>query len=232
MATREDWDRINCQRKVKYGKLKNAEKALKDMRWRKGIAVKSLEPYKCRVCTSYHLGNPRGSAPRRKAEIEQMLGIPAAESKVNMTKDSKPLDERIAQGIQEADEGRTKDLGDFAQYADTHDMSELMNDDNLTGAGQLDIGEALRLAVTQRMRISREGWNGRDMFVVYQEGYPDGIAINANTARATGIPEGTVMVFQPYLMMCTADGSFVPWLASQSDLLAHDWIAERPITAQ
>lgn len=71
--------------------------------------------------------------------------------------------------------------------------------------------------------VSRQGWNGQRMYVVLQKGYPDGIAINANTAEATGLAEGTVCRFRPYLMMRTADGSFVPWLASQTDLLAEDW---------
>lgn len=88
----------------------------------------------------------------------------------------------------------------------------------------MDIGDALRAAVQDGAKIARSGWNGRGMFVVYQAGYPDGIAINANTAAATGIPEGTVCRFQPYLMLRTADASFVPWVISQSDALAHDWV--------
>lgn len=88
----------------------------------------------------------------------------------------------------------------------------------------MDFGQALRAARYDRARISRMGWNGPGQFVVFQEGYPDGIAINANTARATGLPEGTRAVFRPYLMMCTVDGSFVPWLASMTDLLADDWV--------
>ena len=72
-------------------------------------------------------------------------------------------------------------------------------------------------------KLQREGWNGKDMYVAYQRGYPEGIAINRNTAIATGLPEGTVCIFQPYLMMKTADNTFVPWLASQTDLLAEDW---------
>lgn len=86
----------------------------------------------------------------------------------------------------------------------------------------MDIGEALRAAKASA-RIARPGWNGRGMWVVYQRGYPDGIAINANTAEATGIPEGTVCVFRPYLMLRAVDGSFVPWVISQSDALAEDW---------
>ncbi|MEV4806755.1 DUF2829 domain-containing protein [Nonomuraea sp. NPDC049421] len=73
-------------------------------------------------------------------------------------------------------------------------------------------------------KITRTGWNGDGMFVVYQRGYPNGIPINSNTALATGIAEGTVRRFRPYLMLHAADGSFVPWLASQSDLLEDDWI--------
>lgn len=74
-------------------------------------------------------------------------------------------------------------------------------------------------------QISRDGWNGKGMWLAYQAGYPDGISINANTARATGLPEGTICKFLPYIMMRTADGSFVPWLASQTDILANDWNA-------
>jgi len=72
-------------------------------------------------------------------------------------------------------------------------------------------------------KVARSGWNGKGMFVVLQKGYPDGIKINANTAEALGIEEGTVKKFLPYLMFQTAQGDFVPWLASQTDLLADDW---------
>lgn len=86
----------------------------------------------------------------------------------------------------------------------------------------MDFSDALR-HVKDSDRIARTGWNGKDMFVVFQPGYPDGIGINANTATATGIPQGTVCAFRPYLMMRTVDGSFVPWAPSVSDVLAEDW---------
>jgi len=72
-------------------------------------------------------------------------------------------------------------------------------------------------------KLQRSGWNGKGMYIVLQKAYPDGIPINKNTAEATGIPEGTVCRFLPYLMMKTADDCFVPWLASQTDILAADW---------
>lgn len=86
----------------------------------------------------------------------------------------------------------------------------------------MDFGQALS-GLRSGHRLTREGWNGAGMYVVLQAGYPDGIAINANTATATGIAEGAVCRLRPYLMTCTVDGDFVPWVASQTDLLADDW---------
>lgn len=86
----------------------------------------------------------------------------------------------------------------------------------------MDFGTALE-ALKDNSRVTREGWNGKGMYLVLQQGYPQGIPINENTARATGLPQGTVCSFRPYILMCTAQGDFVPWVASQSDILADDW---------
>lgn len=83
----------------------------------------------------------------------------------------------------------------------------------------MDFGEALDQLRAGNL-VTRAGWNGKDMFVVLQKGYPDGPAINANTAEAL---DGTVLCFQPYLMMKTTRNTYVPWVASQSDLLGEDW---------
>lgn len=87
----------------------------------------------------------------------------------------------------------------------------------------MDFGKAL-WELRQGRRAARTGWNGKDMYVVFQPGYPNGIEINQNTAAAIGQPVGTVCFFRPYLMMRTVDGEFVPWVASQTDLLAGDWV--------
>ena len=84
------------------------------------------------------------------------------------------------------------------------------------------IGQAVKEMQDGR-KLQRKGWNGKGMYIVYQKAYPEGIPINKNTANATGIPEGTVCKFLPYIMMRTASGEFVPWLCSQTDLLAMDW---------
>lgn len=86
----------------------------------------------------------------------------------------------------------------------------------------MDFSAALTI-LKNGFRVARDGWNGKDMYVVLQRGYPEGIPINANTAKATGLSEGTIAQFRPYLMMKTVDDDFVPWVASQTDLLANDW---------
>lgn len=72
-------------------------------------------------------------------------------------------------------------------------------------------------------RIARKGWNGKNMSVAYQKGYPDGIPCNKNTAEAWGMEEGELFKCRPYLQMRCADGTFQMWLASQSDILEDDW---------
>lgn len=87
----------------------------------------------------------------------------------------------------------------------------------------MDFGEAVRALKAGKL-VARAGWNGKGMWLAYQPGYPDGVPINANTAKAIGLPEGTVCKFLPYIIIRTAgEGCLVPWLASQTDVLAEDW---------
>jgi hypothetical protein len=60
-------------------------------------------------------------------------------------------------------------------------------------------------------RVARSGWNGKGMFLflIRNWTYTDGKQDNYPNL--------------PFIAMKTADGSIVPWLASQTDLLAEDW---------
>jgi hypothetical protein len=73
-------------------------------------------------------------------------------------------------------------------------------------------------------KIARQGWNGKDMYLVLKPGYPSGVPANEATAKAHGIALYTMIKYSPYIEMMTATGEIVPWLASQTDLLAEDWI--------
>lgn len=80
-------------------------------------------------------------------------------------------------------------------------------------------------ALKDGKQLARRSWIAYDpgSYICRQEGYPTGIPINANTSRATGVEEGTMMRFRPYLMVRLTDGSLMPWTPSQLDLFATDW---------
>ncbi len=68
--------------------------------------------------------------------------------------------------------------------------------------------------------VSREGWNGKGMFIFLVPGS----SFKVNRPPLLGIyPEGTEISYCPHIDMKTADGSIVPWLASQTDIMANDW---------
>ena len=70
------------------------------------------------------------------------------------------------------------------------------------------------------MKMQREGWNGKGMFVFLVPGS----TFTVNRAPLLGIyPEGTEINYHAHIDMRTADGQIVPWLASQTDILADDW---------
>jgi hypothetical protein len=56
------------------------------------------------------------------------------------------------------------------------------------------------------LRFRRIGWNGKDMYITLQ------------------CPDENSKMTQSYIYMKTADGNLVPWVASQTDLLAEDWV--------
>ncbi len=69
-------------------------------------------------------------------------------------------------------------------------------------------------------KVSREGWNGKGMFVFLVPGS----TFKVNRAPLLGIyPEGTEITYHSHIDMKTADDQIVPWLASQTDMLAEDW---------
>jgi hypothetical protein len=89
-------------------------------------------------------------------------------------------------------------------------------------AKQMSFGDALQ-HLKSGQKVCRAGWNGKGMWLALQKGYPEGVPANKNTSEAFGVPEGSTVRILPYIAMKTVDGAFVPWLASQTDVLAEDW---------
>ena len=69
---------------------------------------------------------------------------------------------------------------------------------------QHDIGWAIR-RMHEGEKIRRAGWNGKGMWLALQ------------------VPDKHSKMSLPYVYMSTVTGQFVPWLCSQTDLLAIDW---------
>lgn len=74
----------------------------------------------------------------------------------------------------------------------------------LTGLRQFGFEEALSL-LKDGQRVARAGWNGKGMWIAIQR------------------PDENSMMGLPYIYMSTVSRKLVPWLASQTDLLAEDW---------
>jgi hypothetical protein len=69
-------------------------------------------------------------------------------------------------------------------------------------------------------RVARAGWNGKGMFLFLVPGS----TFQVNRAPLLGIyPEGHTINYHAHIDMKTADDKVVPWLASQTDMLAEDW---------
>ena len=68
--------------------------------------------------------------------------------------------------------------------------------------------------------VLRQGWNGKGMFLFLVPGS----TFKVNRPPLMGIyTEGTEVTYCPHIDMKTADNKIVPWLASQTDIMAEDW---------
>lgn len=67
-----------------------------------------------------------------------------------------------------------------------------------------DFGWALAL-LRAGESLTRSGWNGAGQFIELQ------------------VPDENSKMSLPYIFITTVTGDRVPWLASQTDLLATDW---------
>lgn len=72
-----------------------------------------------------------------------------------------------------------------------------------------DIGDAIT-CMEDGYKVMRDGWNGKGMWVRLVE-------------RIEPSEGDDGMANLPYLEMKTADDKLIPWVASQTDLLAKDW---------
>ena len=104
-----------------------------------------------------------------------------------------------------------------------------------------NFGEAIQ-ALKQDKRVQREGWNGKGIFIFMRPA--DELPIDMVIDKVKSLPQTvkaffkekdekeapseqglSKVKFSSYLCMYAADGTIVNgWLASQTDMLAEDWI--------
>lgn len=68
----------------------------------------------------------------------------------------------------------------------------------------MHFGHALE-ALKAGQSVARDGWNGKGQKLTLQ------------------VPDTNSKMSLPYIFITTVQGDRVPWLASQTDMLAHDW---------
>lgn len=97
-------------------------------------------------------------------------------------------------------------------------------------ASGMTFGDAIA-ALKAGKRVARVGWNGKGMWLVYMSGMSllpfntQGTERKVNDRTAKWIGEDTPLETLPYIAMWTADKRWLPgWLASQTDMLAEDWV--------
>jgi hypothetical protein len=69
---------------------------------------------------------------------------------------------------------------------------------------EMNFGEALNF-LKAGLKVSRVSWNGVGQYLSLQ------------------VPDKNSKMRKPYIYISPVDGEFVPWVASQTDILAHDW---------
>lgn len=84
----------------------------------------------------------------------------------------------------------------------------------------MGIGQAITALKTGH-RVARAGWNGKGMWLTLVPG--SRVKVGAGRPLAVAFPVDFEFDYLPHVDMWTAQGQLVPWLASQTDLLAEDW---------
>jgi hypothetical protein len=83
----------------------------------------------------------------------------------------------------------------------------------------MTFGHAVEM-LKQGHKVARAGWNGKGMFLFLVPGS----RFKVNRPPLLGIyEEGTEINYHAHIDMKTAQDTVVPWLASQTDVLAEDW---------
>lgn len=84
----------------------------------------------------------------------------------------------------------------------------------LGGIALFSFSDAVRY-LKRGLKVSRTGWNGKEMYLFLSP------AVGCQMYKQYTGKE--INDLQPFIVMKTTDGTLVPWVASQTDVLTEDW---------
>jgi hypothetical protein len=121
------------------------------------------------------------------------------------------------EGDDPKEEGYFIQTADGGHYWDTKAFFESTSKGAKDG---LPFSIVLEMVKNNGSRAARKGWNGKGMFIFLVPGST--FEVNREPLLSI-LGEGTKVKYHGHIDMKTADGMIVPWLASQTDILADDW---------
>ncbi|MFC1140867.1 Gp49 family protein [Pasteurella multocida] len=92
--------------------------------------------------------------------------------------------------------------------------------ENVKNQSPFNFGYALNL-LKKGKKVSRAGWNGKGMYLFLV--YGETVRYHINHECFHTQPDDAGIQCLDAIYMKTADNKLVPWLASQTDVLAEDW---------
>lgn len=153
---------------------------------------------------------------------KQVRGAPMSRSNYNALRgwtvpaDENPNDDGY---LVEYLDGGTPNHPDYAGYISWSPKRQF--EDAYRPTAGLTFGLAIE-ALKKGLRVARAGWNGRGMFLYYvpAASYP---AQRNTLGTMAGVFPDDMVPYCAYIAMKTVQDNVVPWLASQTDVLAEDW---------
>ena len=93
----------------------------------------------------------------------------------------------------------------------------------------MNFGKAIE-ALKEGKLVTRDGWNGKGMFVMKQIPAEIGLDIIPRmqsvqqSAKDVLIDRGTTLKYENQMLIIKLDGTADSWVASSSDIFAEDWV--------
>ena len=135
----------------------------------------------------------------------------------------------IGTKIIEAEQAQaSKNIGDYIKGSDGYDVyypdgyiswsPKAVFEEAYRKTEELPFGLAIE-ALKKGFKVCRTVWNGKGMFLYYvpENSYPTQTQVAKETF-------GKLVPYSAYIAMKTAQNNVVPWIASQTDVLADDWL--------